>query len=52
MEYLIGIVLLVAVLGFFLWRYKSKHPQGYAEHKQQADDIVEALTKPFDKESK
>ena len=49
MEIIIAVVVLTIVAGFFLWRYKSKHPAGYAEHREEAKDIADALKKPFKK---
>ena len=47
MEIAIVLVLIVVAAGVALLIYKSRHPSGYAEHKQEAKDIADAVKKPF-----
>jgi|GEM_PF-5296392 len=49
MTYLIVFIGLAVVIGVALLVYKSKHPDGFAEHKQEAADIAAAVEKPFKK---
>lgn len=43
----VTIVVVAAVIALVV--YKIRHPEGYAEHKQEAKDVVDAVKKPFDK---
>ena len=43
------VVLVVVAAGVALLIYKSKHPAGFEEHKQEAKDIAAAVKKPFKK---
>ena len=47
MEIAIVLVLIVVAAGVALLIYKSKHPAGFEEHKQEAKDIADAVKKPF-----
>lgn len=47
--FLVVLAIVVVGGGIALFVYKKKHPQGYAEHKQEAKDVVDAVKKPFDK---
>lgn len=35
----IAIIVLLLIAGFFLWRYKKQHPEGYAEHRQDIENL-------------